>query len=67
MSGIGIAVGERGGNPAESGPRRSKTKAAPSWAALASWVELLNSQAGGGHYYEDVTVFLNESSRRTIT
>jgi len=26
----------------------------PSRAALASWVELLNSQAGGGHYYEDV-------------
>ena len=26
----------------------------PSRAALASWVELLNSQAGGGHNYEDV-------------
>ena len=26
----------------------------PSRAVLASWVELLNSQAGGGHYYEDV-------------
>ena len=26
----------------------------PRRAALASWVELLNSQAGGGHNYEDV-------------
>jgi len=26
----------------------------PSRAALASWVELLSSQAGGGHNYEDV-------------
>jgi hypothetical protein len=26
----------------------------PLRAALASWVELLNSQAGGGHNYEDV-------------
>lgn len=26
----------------------------PYWAASVSWVELLNSQAGGGHYYEDI-------------
>jgi len=26
----------------------------PSRAVLASWVELLSYQAGGGHYYEDV-------------
>jgi hypothetical protein len=26
---------------------------------LASWVELLNSQAGGGHYYEDVENIFN--------
>jgi len=27
----------------------------PSRAVLVSWVELLNSQAGGGHNYEDVS------------
>jgi hypothetical protein len=33
----------------------------PSRAALASWVELLNSQAGGGHNYEDVGNILDLS------
>src|SRR5438034_3650758 len=33
----------------------------PSRAALASWVELLNSQAGGGHYYEDVGIIFRLS------
>lgn len=30
----------------------------PSRAVLASWVELLSYQAGGGHYYEDVGCIL---------
>jgi hypothetical protein len=30
----------------------------PRRAALASWVELLSYQAGGGHYYEDVGCIL---------
>ena len=30
----------------------------PSRAVLASWVELLSYQAGGGHYYEDVRCIL---------
>src|SRR5215469_3688310 len=30
-----------------------RNQSRPRRAALASWFELLNSQAGGGHYYED--------------
>jgi hypothetical protein len=33
----------------------------PFRAVLASWVELLNSQAGGGHNYEDVRCILTRT------
>jgi len=39
------------------GKRAYKPKP-PSRAVLASWVELLSYQAGGGHYYEDVRCIL---------
>jgi hypothetical protein len=41
----------------------SQNQSRPSRAALASWVELLNSQAGGGHYYEDVDGILKRKLR----
>ena len=41
------------------GTRKSAYKPKPpSRAVLASWVELLSYQAGGGHYYEDVGCIL---------
>jgi hypothetical protein len=35
-------------------PKSAYKPKPPFRAVLASWVELLNSQAGGGHNYEDV-------------
>ena len=55
-----------GGEPVTACGKKimSKNQSRPSRAALASWVELLNSQAGGGHYYEDVDGIFKRKLRK---